>query len=126
MNGRQKELTTMFDIMKGARPDEIFHVQVQQPIPLTTVWGAFRKTVWSDIYNPDGSIGTFTSCWLWKLQWYWGTTKCDGTRTYMLNLGQLGDPTPGYVMTTTPKELKAFRWRSNGPGIAVWSNMGGS
>ena len=44
----------------------------------------------------------------------------------MMNNGQLGDAAPGYVMTTTPKELAAFRWRSAGPGEAVWSNMGGS
>ena len=112
--------------MKGARPDEIFHVQIPRPMPITTGWGPFRKTVWDGLFNPDGSVGRFTSCWLWKLQWYWGTTKCDGSRTTWLNTGQLGDATPGYVMTTTPSELRAFRWRAKGPGEPVWSNMGGS
>lgn len=44
----------------------------------------------------------------------------------MLNTGQLGDLTPGYVMTTTASELKAFRWRAKGPVESIWSNMGGS
>lgn len=114
------------DLMLGARPDERFHIQLPRPMPITKIRGPYRKTIWLGLVNPDGSFGSFTSCWLWKLQWYYGTTKCDGSRTIMLNTGQLGDPTPGYVMTTTPSELSAFRWRNSGPGEAVWSNMGGS
>src|SRR6267143_520068 len=104
----------MYDLTKGARPDEIFHVQIAQPTPWTTGWGPWRKTTWNNLLNPDGSDGSFTSCWLWKFQCYYGTTKCDGSRTIMLNTGQLGDQTPGYIMTTTPSELKAFRWRVKG------------
>lgn len=116
----------MLDLSKGARPDERFHRQEAQPIPHQQIWGLIRKTTWSQLTNADGSVGTFTSWWIHKLQYYSGTTKCDGTRTIMMNTGQLGDPTPGYVMTTTPTELQAFRWRAKGPGEAIWSNMGGS
>ena len=116
----------MVDLMKGARPDERFHVQSDEPSPQQQIWGPIRRTTWDKLMNPDGSVGTFTSWWFYKLQYYAGSTKCDATRTIMMNDGQLGDPTPGYVMTTTPTELHAFRWRANGPGIAEWRNMGGS
>lgn len=116
----------MLDLMRGARPDERFHRQDAQPVPRQQIWGLIRKTTWDHLMNPDGSVGTFTSWWIGKLQYYSGSTKCDGTRTRMMNSGQLGDPTPGYVMTTTPKELLAFRWRANGPGEATWDNMGSS
>ena len=116
----------MIDLTKNARTDERFHTQVARPMPLGWSFGPLRRTSWVGLLNPDGSFGWFVSWWFWKLQWYHGSTKCDGTRTYMMNNGQLGDAAPGYVMTTTPKELAAFRWRSAGPGEAVWSNMGGS
>jgi hypothetical protein len=112
--------------MKGARTDEKFHVQSPQPTYVQSRFLLYQKTTWSNLVNPDGSAGSFVSIWVWNLQWYYGTTKCDGTRTYMLNKGELGDPTTGYVMTTTPKELLAFRWRAQGPGSAAWNNMGGS
>lgn len=122
----------MLDLGKGARPDEqgYFHRQLEEPVPHVTTLGPYRRTTWTNITNQDGSPGTFVSTWWWKLQWYRGTTKCDGSRTYMLRSGQLGtspdDPTDGYIMTTLPKELSALRWRKDGPGEAVWSNMGGS
>jgi hypothetical protein len=117
------------DLLLGApRPDEKFHVQVRQPRFEKKTWfgGFIRKTFWYMLLLPDGSPGTFVSWWIWNLQWYFGTTKCDGTRTYMLNHGELGEPESGYVMTTTPSELHAFRWRSGGPSFAYWDNMGGS
>ena len=116
----------MVDLHKGARPDERFHVQQARPVPCTIQRGPYRQTSWTNIFLPDGYTGSFVSTWIWKLQWYRGTAKCDGTRTYMLNKGELGEPTAGYVMTTTPKELHAFRWRSKGPGDVRWDNMGGS
>jgi hypothetical protein len=116
----------MTNLLLNTRPDEQFHVQQAQPVPKQWVWGPFRRTSWSAISDPDGATGWFVSWWVWKLQWYHGSVKCDGTRTIMLNNGQLGDPTTGYVMTTTPTELVAVRWRSQGPGDAVWFNMGGS
>jgi hypothetical protein len=117
----------MIDLHKGARPDEVFHVQAAQPTFRQWSCGVVRWTVWENIYLADGTPGRFVSRWLFnRLQWYQGTVKCDGTRTAMLNRGDLGEPTPGYVMTTTPTELAAFRWRSNGPGEAQWDNMGGS
>ena len=115
-----------YDLMIGARPDERFHVQSLEPAPFVEQWGPWRRTTWGNLLLPDGSPGEFVSTWLWKLQWYVGTTKCDGTRTHMLNIGQLGDATPGFVMTTTPKELSAFRWRAAGPSPTDWRNMGGS
>jgi len=118
----------MLDLMKGARPDEKFHVQTWRPRFALKTWlgGFIRKTSWYMLLLPDGTPGQFTSWWVWNLQWYRGTTKCDGTRTYMLQAGQLGEVGHGYVMTTTPKELHAFRWRRTGPSSASWDNMGGS
>lgn len=115
----------MYDLMKGARPDERFHVQAEQPIPQPWSFGPVLRTSWAHLRNSDGSPGTFVSWWIGKLQWYHGTVKCDATRTSMLNAGQLGDVTPGYVMTTTPTELHAFRWRAGGPSTPDWRNMGG-
>jgi len=112
------------DISKGARPDERFHLQTGPPVVASHVdWGWLRRTRWSC------APGSFTSWWLFgHLQWYHGTAKCDGTRTRMGWNGELGDPTAPdqYVITTTPSEMHAFRWRSKGPGEPIWSNMGGS
>lgn len=122
----------MLNLDKDVRPDEVgfFHRQMEEPVPHTVQIGPYRRTTWTQITNKDGSPGTFVSTWWWKLQYYAGTTKCDGTRTFMLRHGQLGtspdDPTDGYVMTTLPKELLAFRWRSKGPGEVKFDNMGGS
>jgi len=122
----------MFDLHDGAQPDERFHLQTGRPLIKAhfDVW-LLRRTSWACLTNPDGSEGRFVSWWLvGHLQWYHGTVKCDGTRTRMAWSGQLGEPRTmeqrDYVMTTTPAELWAFRWRLNGPGEPVWDNMGGS
>ena len=116
----------MLQLTKGARPDEIFHIQAEQPVPTQWSSGPFRRTTWSHLALPDWSPGTFVSYWIGRLQYYHGTAKCDATRTVMLNTGELGEPTPGYVITTTPSEMHAFRWRTKGPEEPVWTNMGGS
>lgn len=118
----------MIDLMLGAQPYERFHLQYGRPTPSQWSWGPFRRTWWYNLSLPDGSKGTFVSWWIGKLQWYHGTVKCDGTRTKMAWDGQLGDPTAAnqYVMTTTPKELSAFRWREQGPSTPTWDGMGGS
>lgn len=112
------------DLLRGARADERFHVQDGPPVVVSHFdWGILRRTVW------HSAPGRFTSWWLvGHLQWYHGTAKCDGTRTRMAWDGQLGDrlPMTRYVMTTTPAELSAFRWRTQGPGPPVWDNQGGS
>lgn len=114
----------MLNLMRRARPDERFHVQLSEPCASVWTFGPLRVVTWTSLVNPDGSPGTFTSRWFWRFQYYSGTTKCDATRTIMMRTGQLGDPAPGFVMTTTPKELWAARWRSAGPQEAVWSSMG--
>lgn len=118
----------MIDLMLGAQPYERFHLQYGQPKSSAWIVGPFRRTRWHNLVMLDGSKGTFISWWLWNLQWYHGTVKCDGTRTKMAWAGQLGDPTLAdqYVMTTTPKEMSAFRWRTSGPSEASWDGMGGS
>lgn len=80
--------------------------------------GIFRKSIWR-VQNRDGLYGTFTSSWLFhRLQWYYGTAKCDGSESHKIY--------PRIDMTDEPKELRAFRWRRNGPGELKWDNMGGS
>ncbi len=118
----------MMDLMKDARPDEQFHLQTEEPLwrmPIN-LGIVMRLTRWTHLTTRDGSPTSFWSLWFWRLQIYWGGAKCDGSRTYRLNRGDLGDPTPGYVMTTTPKELLAFRWRSSVPVVPSWDNMGGT
>lgn len=118
-------------LTKGARPDEQFHLQSVEPVPHVIGWRWFiRRTSWSHVYNRDGSPGWFVS-WAFfnRIQFYHGTAKADGTRTVMYRTGQLMDDhdTTSVVMTTTPKELLAFRWRSRGVDpTPVWSNMGGA
>ena len=116
------------DLTKGARPDERFHLQVGPPVPHVVRLLGLRRTAWGHLFLSDGTPATFISWWLWKLQWYHGTAKCDGTRTRMAWAGQLGDPVAldQYVMTTTPSEMHAFRWRSKGPSEPTWDGMGGS
>ena len=115
---------TSLDLTRGARPDERFHMQDGPPDIISGFdWGWLRRTVWQH------APGSFTSWWLCRrLQWYHGTSKCDGTRTRMAWNGELGvrSAPSQYVMTTTPSELLAFRWRANGPGDRVWDNQGGS
>ena len=114
----------MLDLTLGARPNERFHLQLPEPQASVWTFGPLRVVTWTSLVNPDGSPGTFTSRWCGRLQFYSGTCKCDATRTVMMRTGQLGDPSPGYVMTTTPRELWALRWRSAGPQEAVWSSLG--
>lgn len=117
----------MVDLTIGARPDERFHLQHGAPFPRCWTFGPIRRTAWGHLFHADGRAGWFVSWWCWKLQWYHGTVKCDGSRTYMYQHKQLGEPVDpeGYVMTTTPSELSAFRWRTGGPGDTLWNNMGG-
>ncbi len=122
------------NLHKGARPDERFHLQIGQPTLKTwKQWGrVFRYLSWENVYLPDGSPGYWKSIWFWKLQIYWGNTKCDGTRTGMYWNNQLDNDHADrnkYVMTTTPKEMWAFRWRSRGMkpinSQTAWTDMGG-
>ena len=119
------------DLHKGARPDERFHLQRGQPtVKRHFDWTWLRRTSWKDIRLVDGTTAKWISWWFFNhLQIYHGTAKCDGTRSRMYWLGQLGNPPGGteyYVMTTTPSEMWAFRWRTNSPGPPVWDDMGGS
>jgi len=118
----------MLQLNKGARHDEYFHLQNGPPVPKVMRILGLRRTAWTHLFLPDGSPAMFISWWVWKLQWYHGTAKCDGTRTRMGWAGQLGDPTDPtqYVITTTPSEMHAVRWRSNGPSEPTWDGMGGS
>jgi len=118
----------LLNLLTGVRPDERFHLQTGPPVPHVVRLLGLRRTEWTNLILPDGAPATFISWWLWKLQWYHGTAKCDGTRTRMGWSVELGDPTAPnqYVITTTPSEMHAFRWRSNGPGEPIWSNMGGA
>jgi hypothetical protein len=123
------------NLMLGARPDERFHLQSGEPIPeVTGSLTFYRKVRWRNVWNVDGSAGEFSSTvinfGLKYLQWYSGTAKCDGTRTLMYRAGQLGEPydQDRCVMTTTPKEMKAWRFRSKDAidAVPVWTNMGGA
>jgi hypothetical protein len=115
---------------KHVRPDEVghFHIQPMEPtLRRHWVWGPVRYTSWQNLTQADGSPGTFRSLWLWRLQLYYGTSKCDPTRTTWMNTGQLdAPPTPGYVMTTLRSEMWACRIRSVPPNAAVWNGMGGA
>ncbi len=120
----------MIDLTKGARPNELFHLQSGQPHVGTHFdWGVLRRTKWTNIWLETDGPARWTSWWLFNhLQIYYGTAKCDGTRTQMYWSGQLGSKgsLSKYVMTTTPSEMWAFRWRTNSPGEPVWNDMGGT
>lgn len=109
---------TLYD---NARPDEQFHLQNSRPAIISHVYcWPIRWTIWKT------DLGRFTSIWLFNhLQIYYGDSKCDGSRTYWAWQIHLTTPEQ-YVMTTTKKELFAFRWRRHGPGETSWDNMGGS
>jgi hypothetical protein len=114
----------------NARPDERFYLQVGPPhLAAHFDWGWLRRTHWHCVDR------SFTSWWFFGcLQWYHGSAKCDGTRTRMYWAGMLTDTPEGYykpdmnlyVMTMTPSELLALRWRRTGPGEPTWDGMGGS
>lgn len=123
------------DLAYKARPtDGPFHLQWSEPTPHSYGWKSFiRFTRWSNVIDADGSKG-----WFWSLvmfghfQTYLGSAKCDGSRTYMYRSGMLGNPFhshTGYVMTTQPEEMWAFRWRKSSDTIADtphWDSMGAS
>jgi hypothetical protein len=115
------QVNTSLQLNDGARPDEKFHIQHGVPQILKHFdYKVIRRTVWSLV------DGYFVSLWLFNhLQIYYGTMKCDGSRTYWAWKNRLTQPGE-YVITTTPKELVAFRWRKASPGIPVWDNMGGT
>ena len=98
----------------GARPDEKFYVQVEQPT--CSAFGTdfiFRVVSW------DIDFKSFIFLWFFRM--YIGNEKCDASRTFMWN----GMGNPGYVITTTPKEKFSFRVRYKKPDREVWTNMGG-
>lgn len=125
----------MLDLMKGARPDERFHLQTGQPVPHVTNLWIVKRVTWSHIFLEDGTPGSFVSWWVIgnAVHWYQGTVKCDATRTHMYWNGQLDDgigavyiPDPNkYVMTTTEKEKFSVRFFVD-PSEPRWDSMGGS
>ena len=120
----------MINLYVNARPDERFHLQEGQPTPHWIGWRWLcRRVSWTRIYDISGDKAKWTSwTFLWFFHFYHGTAKCDATRTYMYVNGALGFPIDpnAYVMTTTPKEMLAFRFRKDGMDkTPVWSNMGG-
>jgi hypothetical protein len=68
------------------------------------------------------------------MQAYWGDGKVDATRTRLYWSGALddgkGEPyVPDQMLvvyTDHPKELRAFRWRTEPPPEPTWDNMGGT
>lgn len=115
----------MIDLYLNTRPDELFHLSNGPPSVVSHFdWGWLRRTRW------DCNPGKFISWWFFgHLQWYHGTAKIDGTRTYMAWNGQLGEPRASqdqYVLTTTPSELLAFRWRTDKPKPPFWNDQGGT
>ncbi|MDO8357331.1 MAG: hypothetical protein Q7U76_13150 [Nitrospirota bacterium] len=119
------------DLHKGARTDEVFYLQQGEPVPKSWGWRwLIRRTSWSNIFLADGTPARWTN-WnvFWGGQFYHGNAKCDATRCFAYWAGQLGGTMDRskYVMTATPKEMLAFRWRSKGSDkTPVWSNMGNS
>jgi hypothetical protein len=105
------------------RPDERFHIREGPPIIKSHFdWWILRRTCWK--VKDDTFVSWF---FFGHLQIYHGI-KIDGSRTYMGWNGQLGDKLDHnmYVMTTTPKEQFAFRWRTKRPGAPIWSDQAGT
>lgn len=129
----------MLNLHLNARPDEKFHLQIGRPQIKNqwTWWKFFRLTTWDNVYtlhHHGTKKGYWWSLWLFNtIQLYWGNTKCDASRTSMYWNHQLNNDahqTGWYVMTTTPKEMKALRWRKKGPNTntdpeTTWKDMGG-
>ena len=124
----------MLDLKSGARDDEQFHLQDGQPTAKIMSRGFFHTHItWNDLFLPDGTTGEFCSHWILGglFHWYHGTCKCDGSRTKAYWAGQLDNGQKPkykpdaykYVMTTTPKEMHAFRvfQKVKDPN---WDNMG--
>jgi hypothetical protein len=114
----------------GCRADERFHLQNGQPEPHSFgVRWLLRRVWWTNIFTISGDNAKWISwTFLWFFHFYHGTAKCDGTQTYRYHTGQLGEPIEAnvYVMTTTPKEMLAVRFRSKGmQEDPSWDNMGG-
>ena len=80
-------------------------------------WG-IRRSVWA-VETRARRAGVFVSWWFFsKLQIYHGQAKCDGSESA---------PLQGiYDYTDKPSELRAFRWRRDGPHLLAWKDMGGS
>lgn len=123
------------NLLKGAKDFERFHLQVGMPTFHITHFWIGRVTVWGNLTLPDGTAGSFKSWWWFgnALKWYYGTTKCDATRTSMYWNGQLDDGVEPryvadankYVMTSTFKERFSVRFFGT-PDPASWQTMGGS
>jgi hypothetical protein len=101
-----------------------FYFQYQQPqVKRHFDWGWLRRTSWRNIERRDGRRATWVSWWFFgHLQWYHGTAKCDGSKSYE----SLAEVPGRYVMTDKPDEMLALRWRTNGPSAVKWDNMGGA
>lgn len=70
---------------------------------------------------------TFTRCvLLWVIRWYWGTAKIDATQTWRMRMEEpIGSPyEEGYVYTTNPDELWAFRLHGSRLGEEEWVSWG--
>lgn len=124
------------DVLGTVRPDEQFFLSLSQPVVVeergasdgkgfyrSIEWGPFyfisRVLILSDVYMSPGAK-------IWGLQWYEGVAKVDGTRTHALNSGELcGVPMAGYVYTTTPKEMRAFRFKELDATDRSWDNQAG-
>jgi len=121
----------MIDLMIKSRGNEVFHLQYGKPTVKNHFdWKVIRRTSWENITKANGWSGTWVSWWFFNhLQIYYGSSKCDASRTVMYWDGILGQPVDKskYVMTTQPEEMWAFRWRTNGPEVEpTWKNMGSS
>jgi hypothetical protein len=119
------------NLMKGARPDEIFFLDPREPYVVdikTTPFG--RIVTWGPYFFQSIELGWFggNAPTVRVLQRYTGVAKCDATRTDMNQRGDLGG-TPEqqkcFVYTKTPKELSALRIHPV-DRVPNWRNMGGA
>lgn len=115
----------------GSNPIFDYYVQEHEPNPwwIGTKF-LMRFTWWTRLRKKNGKRAVFFSLVLFgHFQCYIGTAKCDGTRTYMLRSGALGEVGEGYVMTGWKQEHWAFRWRKDSKNVSdrpEWSSMGSS
>lgn len=134
------------DVVGSLRPDEQFFLSPHQPVVVEQIgpsvkdrgghpggipyyrsleWGPYffisRELILTKPYTPPGKGEK-----VWGLQWYEGVAKVDGTRTHALQSGELcGIPMAGYVYTTTPKEMRAFRFREVNATAQSWDDQAG-